>query len=168
MGVNFSTSQFTQQADLVPKVLNDTGLDPRVLIIEITERTVMEDADFALGKLRRLKELGVGFAIDDYGTGYSCLRYLKLMPVEYLKIDRSFVAGLSKDAGDEAIVGGTIDLAHALNLKVVAEGVETADQLQRLKELKCDLVQGFYFSQPLAGGEIQGLLTGDHRRNPDA
>jgi diguanylate cyclase (GGDEF)-like protein/PAS domain S-box-containing protein len=168
MSVNFSVSQFAHQADLIPEILNDTGLDPRVLTIEITERAVMDDVDFSLGKLRSLKSLGIGFAIDDYGTGYSCLRYLKLMPVKYLKIDRSFVSGLNKDPGDEAIVAGTIDLAHALNLKVVAEGVETAEQLERLKDLKCDLVQGFYFSEPLAGEEIQSFLTGDHRRKPDA
>ena len=163
MSVNFSVSQFAHQADLIPKVLSDIGLNPRLLTIEITERAVMDDAEFALGKLHRLKDIGVSFAIDDYGTGYSCLRYLKLMPVEYLKIDRSFVAGLGKDSGDEAIVAGTIDLAHALGLKLVAEGVETAEQLERLKDLKCDLAQGFYFSEPLAGGEIQSFLTGDHR-----
>jgi predicted signal transduction protein with EAL and GGDEF domain len=168
MSVNFSVSQFAHQADLIPEVLGDVGLDPRILTIEITERAVMDDADFALGKLRRLKDLGVDFAIDDYGTGYSCLHYLKLMPLEYLKIDRSFVAGLNKDPGDEAIVAGTIDLAHALGLKVVAEGVEAAEQLERLKDFKCDLAQGFYFSEPLAGGEIQSFLTGDHRWKPKA
>ncbi len=166
MSVNFSASQFVHQADLIPKVLNDTGLDPRALVIEITERAVMDDAEFALGKLQRMKDLGVSFVIDDYGTGYSCLQYLKLMPVDSLKIDGSFIAGLGKDWGDTAIVSGTIDLAHALRLTVVAEGVETAEQLERLRELKCDLVQGFYLSEPLAEGEIEELLDADPRRWP--
>jgi EAL domain-containing protein (putative c-di-GMP-specific phosphodiesterase class I) len=163
MGVNLSTGQFSQQPDLIPKVLADTGLDPEGLQLEITERAVMDDAEFALGKLQRLKDLGVSFAIDDYGTGYSCLYYLKRMPVDSLKIDRSFIAGLGKDPGDEAIVSGTIDLGHALNLKVVAEGVETAAQLARLRELGCDLAQGFYLSVSLTAAGIRELLVGDRR-----
>jgi EAL domain-containing protein (putative c-di-GMP-specific phosphodiesterase class I) len=163
MCVNFSASQFAYHADLIPKVLGDTGLDPNVLQLEITERAVMDDAEFSIGKLQRLKNLGVGFAIDDYGTGYSCLYYLKRMPVDSLKIDGSFVAGLGEDPGDEAIVSGTIDLAHALGLRVVAEGVETAEQLARLKELNCDMAQGFYLSEPLSAEEASDLLTDDHR-----
>jgi diguanylate cyclase (GGDEF)-like protein/PAS domain S-box-containing protein len=167
MSVNFSASQFAHQADLIPKVLNDTGLDPRALVIEITERAVMDDAEFAMGKLQRMKDLGVSFVIDDYGTGYSCLKYLKLMPVDSLKIDSSFIAGLGRDWGDTAIVSGTIDLAHALGLTVIAEGVETAEQLERLKELNCDLVQGYYLSEPVAEGEIERLLADDPRRWPN-
>jgi diguanylate cyclase (GGDEF)-like protein/PAS domain S-box-containing protein len=166
MSVNFSASQFVHQADLIPKVLHDTGLDPRALVIEITERAVMDDAEFALGKLQRMKDLGVSFIIDDYGTGYSCLQYLKLMPVDSLKIDGSFIAGLGRDWGDTAIVSGTIDLAHALRLTVIGEGVETAGQLERLRELECDLAQGFYLSEPLAEGEILELLAADPRRWP--
>jgi diguanylate cyclase (GGDEF)-like protein/PAS domain S-box-containing protein len=166
MSVNFSASQFVHQADLIPKVLHDTGLDPRALVIEITERAVMDDAEFALGKLQRMKDLGVSFIIDDYGTGYSCLQYLKLMPVDSLKIDGSFIAGLGRDWGDTAIVSGTIDLAHALRLTVIGEGVETAGQLERLRELECDLAQGFYLSEPLAEGEIRELLAADPRRWP--
>jgi EAL domain-containing protein (putative c-di-GMP-specific phosphodiesterase class I) len=164
MSVNFSASQFVHQADLIPKVLHDTGLDPSSLIIEITERAVMDDAEFAMGKLQRMKDLGVSFIIDDYGTGYSCLQYLKLMPVDSLKIDGSFIAGLGKDSGDTAIVSGTIDLAHALGLTVIAEGVETAEQLERLRELECDLGQGYYLSEPLPGSEIIELLSADGDR----
>jgi EAL domain-containing protein (putative c-di-GMP-specific phosphodiesterase class I) len=164
MSVNFTASQFARQADLIPKVLSDTGLDPRALVIEITERAVMDDAEFALGKLRRLKDLGVSFGVDDYGTGYSCLRYLKLMPVDFLKIDSSFVAGLGEDSGDEAIVAGAIDLGHALGLRVVAEGVETARQLKLLKKLNCDLAQGTYLVEPLTEGEIPDLLADDRRQ----
>jgi diguanylate cyclase (GGDEF)-like protein/PAS domain S-box-containing protein len=163
MCVNFSASQFAYQADLIPKVLSDTGLDPEGLRLEITERAVMDDAEFSIGKLQRLKALGMSFAIDDYGTGYSCLYYLKRMPVDALKIDGSFVAGLGKDQGDDAIVSGTIDLAHALGLKVVAEGVDTAEQFARLQELNCDLAQGYYFSEPIPFREVTDLLTNDHR-----
>ena len=156
--VNFSASQFACRADLIPKVLADTGLDPRALAIEITEQDVMDDAELALGTLGRLKELGVSLGVDDYGAGYTCLRYLKLMPVDFLKIDRSFVAGLGEDPGDEAIVSGVINLAHALGLKVVAEGVETAEQLSKLQELNCDLAQGFHLYEPLPAGEVSDLL----------
>jgi diguanylate cyclase (GGDEF)-like protein/PAS domain S-box-containing protein len=163
MCVNFSVSQFAYQADLIPKVLSDAGLDPEGLRLEITERAVMDDAEFAIGKLQRLKALGMSFAIDDYGTGYSCLYYLKRMPVDSLKIDGSFVAGLGKDPGDDAIVSGTIDLAHALGLKVVAEGVETAEQSTRLQGLNCDLAQGSYFSEPLSVDEASELLQDTNR-----
>jgi EAL domain-containing protein (putative c-di-GMP-specific phosphodiesterase class I) len=166
MSVNFSASQFVHQADVIPKVLHDTGLDPSALVIEITERAVMDDAEFALGKLKRMKDLGVSFIIDDYGTGYSCLQYLKLMPVDSLKIDSSFIAGLGKDWGDTAIVSGTIDLAHALELTVIAEGVETAGQFERLGDMKCDLVQGYYLSEPVAEEKIGVLLAADPRSWP--
>jgi EAL domain-containing protein (putative c-di-GMP-specific phosphodiesterase class I) len=158
MGVNFSASQFSQQPDLIPKVLSDTGLDESALQLEITERAVMDDAEFSLGKLKKLKGLGVRFAIDDYGMGYSCLYYLKRMPVDSLKIDRSFIAGLGEDPGDEAIVSGTISLAHALGLKVVAEGVETEGQLAKLKGLGCDLAQGYHFTKPLPSEAAEKLL----------
>ena len=158
VSVNFSTSQFDRQADSVPKILSEIGLPPEALQLEITERAVMNNAEFALGKLRRLRGLGIGFAIDDYGTGYSCLYYLKRMPVNCLKVDRSFIAGLGRDRGDTAIVSGTIDLAHALGLEVVAEGVETDDQLAKLRELGCDMAQGFLLSAPLVGEEIFDLL----------
>ena len=143
MSVSSSAGQFSRQPDLIQKVLNSTGLDPNALQQEITERVMMDDAEFFLGKLRMLKGLGVNFAIDDYGMGYSCLYYLKRMPVDYLKIDRAFIIGLGEgDAGDEAIVSGTISLAHALGLQVVAEGVEAEGQLERLKDLGCGLAQG--------------------------
>ena len=164
MCVNFSASQFVYQADLIPKVLSETGLAPEGLRLEITERAVMDDAEFSMGKLQSLKALGISFAIDDYGTGYSCLYYLKRMPVDSLKIDGSFVAGLGNDPGDDAIVSGTIDLAHALGLQVVAEGVETAEQAARLKALNCDLAQGHYFSGPLSAEEASDLLTDGYHR----
>jgi diguanylate cyclase (GGDEF)-like protein len=158
MAVNLSANQFNNQPDMIPAVLEHTGLDPQGLQLEITERAVMDDAEYSIGRLRKLKDRGVGLAIDDYGMGYSCLYYLKRMPVDSLKIDRSFVEGLGKDPGDEAIVSGTIGLAHALGLKVVAEGVETAEQLAKLKELGCDLAQGYYLAKPLSSEGAEKLL----------
>ncbi len=159
MSVNFSASQFAHQADLVAKILNDTGLDPSGLQLELTERAVMDDVEFSIGKLQKLKDLGVRLAIDDYGMGYSCLYHLKRMKVDYLKIDQVFIAGLGEDLGDEAIVSGTIGLGHGLGLKVVAEGVETEEQLVKLKELGCDLAQGYYFAEPLPAEAAERLLV---------
>ncbi len=159
MSVNLSASQFSRQPDLVSEILNGTGLEPSALQLEITERVVMDDAEFSIGKLRKLKSLGVSFAIDDYGMGYSCLYYLKRMPVTFLKIDRAFIAGLGEDLSDEAIVAGTIGLAHALGLKVVAEGVETEVQVAKLKELGCDLAQGYHFAEPLPSAAAEQLLV---------
>jgi EAL domain-containing protein (putative c-di-GMP-specific phosphodiesterase class I) len=159
MSVNFSASQFSRQPDLIPKVLNKIGLDPNALQLEMTERAVMDDAEYSIGKLKKLKSQGVSLAIDDYGMGYSCLHYLKRMPVDYLKIDRSFITGLAEDPGDEAIVSGTIGLAHALGLKVIAEGVETEEQLAKLKELGCDFGQGYHFAKPLPSEEAQRQLV---------
>lgn len=134
ISVNFSTCQFIHQADLIPKTLNNIGLGPHSLQLELTERAVMVDVEFSVGKLQKLKGLGASLAIDDYRMGYSCLYYLKRIPGDFLKIERSFIAGLGKDQGDAAIVSGTISLGHALGLKVVAEGVEAEEQLAQLKE----------------------------------
>ena len=120
----------------------------------------MDDAEYSVEELQKLKKVGVSFAIDDYGMGYSCLYYLKHMPVDFLKISRSFIAGLGEeDSGDEAIVPDTIGLAHALGLRVVAEGVETEEQLAKLKGLGCDLAQGYYFAKPLPSEEVERLLA---------
>ncbi len=112
--MNLSASQFVQQPDLVPEALEKTGLEASALQLEITERAVMDDVEFALDKLKELKDLGLSLAIDDFGMGYSCLYHLKHMPIDFLKIDRSFIVGLGEDQGDEAIVSGTVRLAHAL------------------------------------------------------
>lgn len=158
MSVNFSANQFSHQADLVPDVLRCTGLDPHSLQPEITEHSAMDDAGPTIERLQELKSLGVSLAIDNYGMGCSCLHHLKHMPVDSLKIDRSFVVGLGKDPGDEAILSGTVGLGHALGLKVVAGGVETEEQLARLREMGCDLAQGYYFGEPLPGAAAQKLL----------
>jgi diguanylate cyclase (GGDEF)-like protein/PAS domain S-box-containing protein len=157
--VNLSANQFVQQPDLVPKVIEETGLEPSALLVEITERAVMEDAQFAQGKLEELKDLGVSLAIDDFGMGYSCLYHLKHMPIDSLKIDGAFVTGLGNDQGDEAIVSGTVGLAHVLGVTAVVEGVETAEQQAILRELGCDLAQGYHYAQPLPRETMEKLLA---------
>jgi EAL domain-containing protein (putative c-di-GMP-specific phosphodiesterase class I) len=159
LSVNLSANQFVQQPNLIPKVLDETGLEPSALQVEITERAVMDDAEFALVKLEELKDLGVSLAIDDFGMGYSCLYHLKHMPIAFLKIDRAFIVGLGNDQGDEAIVAGTVGLAHALGVIAVAEGVETADQQEILRELGCDLAQGYYVTKPLSREAMEELLV---------
>jgi len=158
--VNLSAKQF-HQPDLagdVAEVLAETDLDPRNLVLEITENVVMEDAVVTLAILGALKSLGVGLAIDDFGTGYSSLAYLKRFPVDTLKIDGLFVAGLGESTKDEVIVAAVIGLAHGLGLTAIPEGVETAEQLQRLHEMGCDMAQGFYFSKPLPTEAVDALL----------
>jgi EAL domain-containing protein (putative c-di-GMP-specific phosphodiesterase class I) len=119
---------------------------------------VMEDAESSVTTLRKLKDLGSRLAVDDFGTGYSSLAYLKRFPLDMLKVDRSFVDGLGKEPGNTAIVRAVIGLAHALDLEVVAEGIETAEQLSRLQALGCELGQGFYFAKPLPGVEMEERL----------
>jgi EAL domain-containing protein (putative c-di-GMP-specific phosphodiesterase class I) len=123
--------------------------------LEITESAVMEDPAHALAILERLHAMGVGLAIDDFGTGYSSLAYLKRLPVDELKIDKSFVIGLERDPDDAAIVRATIDLAHHMGLTVTAEGVEDAAVLQTLRRLGCDRAQGHHVSPPLAPAELE-------------
>ena len=121
---------------------------PSWLTLEITESAIMGDPAGALVLLTRLSNLGVHIEIDDFGTGYSSLAYLKRLPVNGLKVDRTFVQHLEEDPNDEAIVAATVDLAHNLGLHVVAEGVESPEALQRLDDLGCDVAQGYYFSRP--------------------
>ncbi len=138
----------------VEKILARTGLPPECLTLEITESALMQDAASALGVLRALKGLGVLLAIDDFGTGYSSLSYLQRFPLDILKVDRMFVETLGSNAESDEIVSAVIKLAHALGLQVVAEGVETTQQLQILQSLGCDLAQGFLFSRPLPASEV--------------
>ncbi|MFL6191037.1 MAG: EAL domain-containing protein, partial [Actinomycetes bacterium] len=126
---------------------------------EITETVLMEDVESTSGALTELKSLGVSLTVDDFGTGYSSLAYLKRFPVDELKIDRDFVAGLLTDQEDSAIVAAIINLAHTLGVAAVAEGVENADQVRRLRELGCDFGQGYHFGRPLPPDD----LTARHR-----
>jgi diguanylate cyclase (GGDEF)-like protein len=142
----------------VEEILTRTGLPPEHLTLEITESALMKDAASALVVLQALKEIGVLLAIDDFGTGYSSLSYLQRFPLDILKIDRMFVEHLGMRTGGDAIVSAVIQLAHALGLQVVAEGVETELQLEVLRSLECDFAQGFLFSRPVPAGELRELF----------
>lgn len=150
MAVNLSVKQLLKKdfADVVEQVLEETGIPPDLLELEITESTLMENAQGTLEALHRLRALGLRLSIDDFGTGYSSLSYLKRFPIHTIKIDRSFVRDVPQDADDAAIVTGIIALAHSLRLEVVAEGVENESQLAFLKERACNLMQGYYLSKP--------------------
>jgi diguanylate cyclase (GGDEF)-like protein/PAS domain S-box-containing protein len=164
MSINLSAKQFRRPdlAEDVGAVLRECGLDPRSLTLEITEQTAMEGTRATTEALRKLKGMGVRIEVDDFGTGYSSLSYLKRFPVDYLKVDRVFVAGLGWDPKDEGIVRAVVELAHTLGLEVVAEGVESGEQLGLLREMGCELAQGFYFWGPLpaeAAGELLAAYT---------
>jgi EAL domain-containing protein (putative c-di-GMP-specific phosphodiesterase class I) len=131
----------------------DRGLD-----IEITESLLMEDISGAIGKIEALHRLGVEIAIDDFGTGYSSLAYINKLPIQMLKIDRSFVHGMADDADSTSIVSSIIGLAQGLRLKVIAEGVETEEQRQLLKGLRCDQIQGYLIGRPMSKQALEGLL----------
>jgi diguanylate cyclase (GGDEF)-like protein/PAS domain S-box-containing protein len=161
LAVNFSARQFQQPTFIatVEAILKETNLDPTWLELEITESSIMKDPELAIEKLLELKMMGIKVAIDDFGTGYSSLNYLKRFPLDTLKIDRSFVSDLCKDPHDTAIVRAIITLGHALDLTVIAEGVETREQLESLTELECDVVQGFLFSKALSAEDFGELLV---------
>ncbi|MDP2834744.1 MAG: EAL domain-containing protein [Pseudomonadota bacterium] len=160
MGVNLSSRQFNQinLDEVVAAVLRDTGLPPDCLELELTERMIMQDAESTITILHKLRALGVQFSIDDFGTGYSSLSYLKRFPIDRIKIDQSFVREIISSAEDAAVSQAIISLAHSLNLKTVAEGVETAEQQEFLRMLQCDEIQGFHFSRPEPEQEISKLL----------
>ncbi|WP_250450264.1 EAL domain-containing protein [Caballeronia sp. ATUFL_M2_KS44] len=160
MSVNLSARHFQQRdiAALVTSVLEETGLEPRYLELELTESAIMRNADNAAAMLSELSALGIGIAIDDFGTGYSSLSYLKRFPVHRLKIDRSFVADIGSSGDDETITSAIIALAHSLELQVIAEGVETDAQHEFLRKRDCDEMQGFLFSRPMPHDAIPGLL----------
>jgi EAL domain-containing protein (putative c-di-GMP-specific phosphodiesterase class I) len=127
-------------------------------VLEITESMIMEDADYNVDVLGRLKDLGVRVAVDDFGTGYSNLAYLKRFPMDMVKIDKSFISGLGEKPEDTAIVEAVISLARALGLRTVAEGIETLGQLERLRDLGCEWGQGYYFFGALPAYEAGALL----------
>ncbi|HBE51345.1 MAG TPA: diguanylate cyclase, partial [Cyanobacteria bacterium UBA11369] len=143
---------FMQQnlIEKIAQVLEETGLEPRYLEIEITETTAIQDIDFTISVLQTLKNMGIYISMDDFGTGYSSLSSLKRFPLSTLKIDRSFI-------DDAPIIKAVIALGHGLNLKVIAEGVETPGQLEFLREVKCDDVQGYFLSKPLSAEAAANL-----------
>jgi EAL domain-containing protein (putative c-di-GMP-specific phosphodiesterase class I) len=144
--------------DVVSGALRDSGLDPATLVLEITETLMMQDADLAISRLNELKTLGVRLAIDDFGTGYSSLSYLRRFPVDILKIDKSFVDGVSQQGKEQELAQSIIELGQTLHLEIVAEGVEQAEQLGWLRSRNCDLGQGFLFSEPIDAEQLTQLL----------
>jgi diguanylate cyclase (GGDEF)-like protein/PAS domain S-box-containing protein len=168
MGVNLSLRQFQNPGLVgeVARILRETGLDPEYLALEITESVAMDDVDYTVATLAELKALGLWLVIDDFGVGNSSLSYLtSRFSMDHLKIDGSFVREFVEDSDNSTIIPGLIDFAHAVGLRVIAEGVETADQLQRLKEIGCEFVQGYYIAKPLtpcAASELvmTGALSG--------
>jgi EAL domain-containing protein (putative c-di-GMP-specific phosphodiesterase class I) len=164
VAVNLSARSFldSQLAGEIPRLLERTGVDARFLELEITESMLMLDPARAKATLDRLSSIGLSLSVDDFGTGYSSLANLKRLPVDVIKIDKSFVIDMPHDPSDAAIVRSTIDLAHNLGLKVVAEGVESHEAWRRLEELGCDLAQGFHVSRPLPADAMTRLLA-EHR-----
>ena len=165
LSVNFSARQFQQPTFIadVAHILKETNLDPRWLELELTESSIMKDPEVAIEKLHELKLMGIKVAVDDFGTGYSSLNYLKRFPIDTLKIDKSFVSDVCRDPHDTAIVRAIINLGHALDLTVIAEGVETKEQLQYLSALECDVVQGFLFSKAIPATAFEELLVEQRR-----
>ena len=169
VAVNVSARQFrqTKLLEFVRSVLEETGLAARYLELELTESTVMSNAEESVRILKSLSDMGVHIAIDDFGTGYSSLAYLKRLPLNVIKVDRSFVTDLARSQDDASIVQAVISMAHSLRLKVIAEGVETREQLDLLKSLGCDQFQGFYYSTPVdAAGAAQFMALLDDAREP--
>jgi len=159
VAVNVSAAQLDETlADTVHEIVRDTGFDSTFLNLEMTESSVMKNIDFAVRTLNELKELGIKISIDDFGTGYSSLGYLKTLPIDVLKIDKSFVEDVTTDPDDASLVTAIVNLAHNLRLSVVAEGVETEEQLSFLNLLRCDEWQGYLFSKPLPAREFYKLL----------
>lgn len=169
VAVNVSPLQF-RQANFVKKIhsaLQEHALDATYLEIELTEATLMSNAETSVALLEELSELGVVVAIDDFGTGYSCMSYLQRFPIDKLKIDRSFISDVASNAGDASIVRAIISLAHGLRLKVIAEGVESEEQLGILRRMGCDQYQGFYRSAAVPAADIEKFVRDDERlKNP--
>ncbi|MFK8029939.1 MAG: putative bifunctional diguanylate cyclase/phosphodiesterase [Gammaproteobacteria bacterium] len=159
ISVNVSSQQIYSDGltDLVSNIINSVGIDPGKLELEITESMLMRDIESTIDTLNELKEFGVGLSIDDFGTGYSSLSYLKRFPIDALKIDSSFVRELQDDNNDAAICAAILAMAHKLDLKVVAEGVELVSQVDYLRSQNCDLIQGFFISKPVAATDFESL-----------
>lgn len=160
ISVNYSGSQLKNpdQIGIISNILEETGMDPACLNLELTETVIMENAEDTIRALRDIKNMGISISVDDFGTGYSSLSYLKRFPIDTLKIDKSFVQDITTDADDEAIATTIIAMAHALRLSVLAEGVETEDQLSMLRAKNCDEIQGYYLCRPLPPEEVRRFM----------
>lgn len=161
LAVNLSPRQFQQKdlAGAINGIISETGFDPTFLDLEVTESSLLDNAESAVSILRELRKTGIKISIDDFGTGYSSLGYLKQLPIDVLKIDKSFVSDVTNNPDDAALVMTIITLAHNLRLKVVAEGVETEEQLRFLRLMKCDEWQGYLYSRPVAANSFGELLA---------
>ena len=167
VAVNLSARQFADPM-LLPKltdIIRRSGLDPSSLELEITESLVMTHGESAVDVLQKLKSIGVRIAIDDFGTGYSSLAYLKRFPIDTIKVDRSFIRDIPSDSGDKQITRAIIAMAHSLKLRVVAEGVETVDQLRFLRSERCNTAQGYFLHRPLPEAEVAGVLKDNRMRS---
>lgn len=167
VAVNLSARQFADTMLLakLTRIIHASGLDPSLLELEITESVVMSNGESAVSVLEKLKSIGVQIAIDDFGTGYSSLAYLKRFPIDILKVDRSFIRDIPADSGDMKITRAIIAMAHGLRLKVVAEGVETAEQMEFLGSQSCDAVQGYFLYRPLQEEELADVLKRNRTAN---
>ncbi|RPI64099.1 MAG: EAL domain-containing protein, partial [Lysobacterales bacterium] len=161
VAINVAAIHFRQAGfhEDVRSVLDHHGIDPGLIELELTERSLMEDTDSTRACLRALKDIGVRVAIDDFGTGYSCLSYLRRFPLDVLKIDRSFVSDLDTSIDAQAICGAILSIAHRLSLEAVAEGIESEQQLAFLTKHGCQFGQGYYFSMPVDPVEIGKLMA---------
>jgi EAL domain-containing protein (putative c-di-GMP-specific phosphodiesterase class I) len=169
LAVNISPCQL-ESPDLIEDVrdiLEETGLDPASLVLEITESLVMRELTVVIERLKALKEIGVRLAIDDFGTGYSSLSYLQQFPIDILKIDQSFVLGIQDSPEQRAIVHALIELGRALELEIIAEGVESDTQLRLLREQRCDSAQGYLFAPPLARRHLELFAREWRLRHPE-
>jgi diguanylate cyclase len=160
IAVNISPVQFNDEklVDTISRIMNETGLEPHYLELEVTEGVAMYNEKAVIHKLLALKKLGISVALDDFGTGYSCLAYLAQLPVDTLKIDRSFVKNIHTNADNRVLVETIINMAHNFKIKVIAEGVDTLEQYQHLRENNCDEIQGFLISEPVGSEQLTGLL----------
>jgi EAL domain-containing protein (putative c-di-GMP-specific phosphodiesterase class I) len=165
VSVNVAAAQFlnVRMRKQLEQARQEAGVDLTKILLEITESTLMVESQSMLNQLHHLRGLGVQFAIDDFGTGYSSLSYLKRLPINQLKIDRSFIKDSPEDEDDNAIIKAIISMAHSLKLEVVAEGVETDLQLNYLNQLQCDQLQGFYFAKPMPVPELEQFCREFHR-----
>jgi len=161
LAINISGQQFMKNEllETVTGILKESGVDPGLLELELTEGVLMAHTEKTIKTLQALKGMGVRLAIDDFGTGFSSLSYLKRFPLDVLKIDRTFIKDITSDPDDAAITVATIEMAHTLKLQVIAEGVETQPQLDFLTRNGCDLYQGYLFSRPVPPEEITRLFT---------
>jgi len=161
IGINLSARQFNQSnlVEQIKRLIEKYEINPASIELEITETIAMQDAENSTSKMHRLKELGVKLSMDDFGTGYSSLSYLHRFPLDVIKIDRSFVKDIKGNRDDGAIAKAVIAMAHSMNLKVIAEGVETREQYEFLKEHGCEIVQGYLISRPLPVAELELFLN---------